>query len=125
MYEVGIVGRFIAEHALRGDFGPASQLHRHGYRVELLVSGERLAPDGTLVDIGLLQNSLDRCVRELDGHLLDELPQFAERNSTAENVAAWLADAIAADLPDGVASLKIRVFESPDAWASVRRDLSG
>jgi 6-pyruvoyltetrahydropterin/6-carboxytetrahydropterin synthase len=124
MYEVGIVGRFTAQHALRGDFGPASQLHRHGYRVELLVSGERLAPDGTLVDIGLLQNALDRCRRELDGHTLDELPQFVERNSTAENVASWLADAIALSLPPGLTTMTVRVFESPDAWASVQRHLS-
>ncbi|HET8587044.1 MAG TPA: 6-carboxytetrahydropterin synthase [Candidatus Limnocylindria bacterium] len=125
MYEVGIVARFAADHRLRGDFGPASKLHRHKYRVELLVAGERLAADGTLVDIGLLQTALGRCVGELDGRTLNELPQFGERNSTAEQVAAWLADAVAVSLPRGLAAMTVRVFESPDAWASVRRDLSG
>lgn len=125
MFEVGIASRFSAEHRLRGDFGPASQLHGHDYRVELLVAGDSLAPDGTLCDIGLLMTALDRCVRQLDGRTLDELPQFAERNSTAENLASWLADAVAPSLPPGLATMTVRVFESPDAWASCSRALSG
>lgn len=124
MFEVGVAARFNARHSLVGDFGPASRPHAHDYRVELLVRGARLREDGTLFDIGLLSSSLDRCVAQLDGQSLNQLPQFAHRNSTAEVVASWLADAIGARLPvEGLDSLTVRVWESPDAWASCTRRL--
>jgi 6-pyruvoyltetrahydropterin/6-carboxytetrahydropterin synthase len=124
MFEVGVATRFSARHSLLGDFGPASRPHAHDYRVELRVTGRRLRDDGTLVDIGLLSSSLDRCVSQLDGQSLNELPQFTDRNSTAEVVALWLADTIAATLPvEGLDSLTARVFESADAWASCTRRL--
>ncbi len=124
MFEVGVARRFSASHRLRGDFGPASQLHVHDYRVELVVTGERLGEDGTLCDIGLLRTAVDRCVSGLDGRILDELPQFVDRNSTAENVAAWLAAGLAPSLTAfGLTSLAVTVFESPDAWARCARPL--
>ena len=124
MCEVGVAGHFWAEHRLRGDFGPATQRHGHDYRVEIGVRGAKLREDGTLCDIAVLQQALDRCLAPLDSNDLDELPEFDGRNTTAEVVAAWVADALAPSLRElGLDRLEARVFESPDAWASCSRML--
>ena len=54
MYEIYVAARFEAAHRLVGDFGPATRLHGHTYRLDVVVRGERLREDGTLYDIGAL-----------------------------------------------------------------------
>ena len=124
MFEVGVAAHFWAEHRLHGDFGPATQRHGHDYRVEVCVRGAKLREDGTLCDIAVLQQALDRCLAPLDSTDLDELPEFGGRNTTAEVVAAWVADALTPSLRElGLDRLEARVFESPDAWAARSRSL--
>ncbi len=119
MFEVGVVTGFEAAHALRGDFGPATRMHGHTYRVEVAVRGETLKPDGTLFDIGMLQGAVNDATGALHYQELDELPQFDGQNTTAEAVASHLFDAVAACLAsDGVISLCVRVWESPQAYAA-------
>ena len=119
MYEVGVVDQFEAAHMLRGSFGPATRRHGHTYKVELVVCGETLRDDGTLCDIGVLQEALKRAVGELNYRDLDDLPAFAKKNSTAEVVAGWLVGQVKGSIPVGVIkSLKVHVWESPTAFAS-------
>lgn len=118
MYEVGVIARFEAAHALRGEFGSASRKHGHTYRVEAVVSGPKLRADGTLFDLTLLRSSLDAVLAELDYQDLDTLPAFQGRNSTAEGVAGYLWERVAPALRrEGLASLAIRVWENELAFA--------
>jgi len=123
-FEVGVGRAFRASHALRGDFGPATQPHEHDYRVEVAVRGERLRADGTLVDIALLERLLSTTVEEFHGAALDTLPAFRDRNSTAEEVARHVAERVGRSLSgDGLARLVVRVWESADAYAACEREL--
>jgi 6-pyruvoyltetrahydropterin/6-carboxytetrahydropterin synthase len=123
--EVGITARFEAGHRLRGDFGPATLPHRHAYRVDATVRGERLQADGTLFDIGRLQAALGSCIGELDGKDLDEVDAFGGDNTTAERVAGHTWRRLASELRAAgtVAELRVAVYESADAWAAVDRPL--
>lgn len=127
MIEVGVTARFEAGHRLRGDFGPATLPHRHAYRVQATVRGERLRGDGTLLDIGRLQAALAAFVGELNAKDLDELDAFGGQNTTAERVAehAWQRLAPELRLAGGAATLRVAVYESDDAWAAVDRSLEG
>ena len=58
MYEVYVAAQFEAAHRLVGDFGPATRMHGHTYRLEVIVRGKRLSGDGTLYDIGRLRSAL-------------------------------------------------------------------
>jgi len=118
LYEVGIVTGFEAAHRLHGDFGPAQRLHGHTYRVEITVQGEHVRKDGTLCDIAVLQEAAGELMAELHYRNLDELPAFAEKNSTAEAVARHLFDALSPVLVGvELSTLTVRVWESPSAWA--------
>lgn len=125
MFEVGIVVQFEAAHQLRGDFGPAARRHGHTYRVEITVQGEALRDDGTLCDIALIQQLADDAVGVLHYRDLDDLPVFEGKNTTAETVAAYVADRLTPALRGrSLADLHVRVWESSLAYAGCRRSLS-
>jgi 6-pyruvoyltetrahydropterin/6-carboxytetrahydropterin synthase len=116
-FEVGVVTRFRATHHLVGDFGPASQPHSHDYRLEAIVVGERLQPDGTLLDITVLQNALSGTIAAIEGRDLNTLEDLAQPNPSAEAVARYICERMFASL-SGVQALTVRVWESDDAFAA-------
>jgi 6-pyruvoyltetrahydropterin/6-carboxytetrahydropterin synthase len=120
------VTQFEAAHRLRGDFGPATRLHGHTYRVEVAARGYALRGDGTLCDVGLLQQVVQEAIGPLHYQVLDELALFAEVNTTAEVVAHQLFADIAPRLGgQGVATLVVRVWESPSVYASYEGECPG
>ena len=125
MFEVGIEAEFEAAHQLRGNFGPATRLHGHTYRVEAIVRGESLCDDGTLCDISMLEQATNNVVSSLDYRNLDDLDVFAGQNTTAEIVAKYVFDKIARRLSGhGLSSLIVRVWESPHAYAAYEGSLN-
>ncbi len=123
MYEVGITAQFEAAHRLVGNFGPATRLHGHTYQLDVVVRGERLQQDGTLYDIARLQEEVGRLVATLHYQDLAEVPGLAGVNTTAEAVARYCWEMLAPSLAGvGLASLLVRVWESPRAYAA-RDDL--
>lgn len=126
MYEIGVAGQFEAAHSLRGDFGPAVRLHGHTYRLEVAVRGESLREDGTLYDLGHLRAVVDTLVASLHYRELSEVPGLEGVNTTAEIVADYCWSRIATELRGhGLASLTVRVWESPQAYAACERGLDG
>src|ERR687888_2729876 len=114
MFEVGVVAQFEAAHRLRGEFGPATRHHGHTYRVEVAIRGPALRADGTLCDIGRLQQAVQDVVSSLHYRDLDELAAFESRNSTAEVVAQYLYEQIALHFTDqGLSALIVRGWASP------------
>ena len=123
-YEVGVVGHFQAQHHLVGNFGPASEPHAHDYRVDASVTGDDLRADGTLFDITLLQSALRETLGQLDGRDLNEIEPLATPNPTAELVAHYVFERVSPALRGrGLVSLRVRVWESDDAYASYSRAL--
>ena len=119
MYEVYVAAAFEAAHRLKGDFGPAARTHGHTYRLEVLVRGERLAEDGTLLDIGGLRETVSGIAATLDYRDLDEVPGLAGKNTTAEVVAGFCWDGISPSLRGrGLASLTVRIWESSQVYAA-------
>jgi 6-pyruvoyltetrahydropterin/6-carboxytetrahydropterin synthase len=119
MYEVYVAARFEAAHRLVGDFGPASRMHGHTYRMEAILRGQRLQDDGTLYDIGELRQAVDDLATSLDYRDLNEVPGLADVNTTAEALADYCWERLAASLRDqGLDSLLVRIWESPDVYAA-------
>ena len=119
MYEIGVTAQFEAAHRLVGNFGPATRLHGHTYRLDVVVRGERLQSDGTLYDIARLQEEVGRLVAELHYQNLADVASLAGVNTTAEAVADDCWEILAASLKGaGLASLLVRIWESPGAYAA-------
>lgn len=118
MYEIGVMAQFEAAHRLVGDFGPATRLHGHTYRLDVIVRGGRLNADGVLYDIGALREAVDALASSLHYRDLSEVPGLAAVNTTAEAVAHHCWEALAPPLRGELTSLLVRVWESPQVYAA-------
>ncbi|HKH35867.1 MAG TPA: 6-carboxytetrahydropterin synthase [Rubrobacter sp.] len=119
MYEIYVAVRFEAAHRLVGDFGPATRTHGHTYRMEVIVRGKHLGDDGTLYDIGGLGQAVEGLAGSMHYRNLNEVPGLEGVNTTAEAVASYCWDKLAEPLRgQGLDSLTVRIWESPDAYAA-------
>ena len=119
MYEIYFAARFEAAHRLVGNFGPATRTHGHTYRMEVIVRGRHLGDDGTLCDIGELGQAVEGLAGSMHYMDLNEVSGLAEVNTTAEAVASYCWDKLAEPLrAQGLDSLTVRIWESPDAYAA-------
>jgi 6-pyruvoyltetrahydropterin/6-carboxytetrahydropterin synthase len=126
MFEVGVSAQFEAAHRLIGDFGPATRLHGHTYRLDVAVRGERLAGDNTLYDIGKLREAVDGLASELHYQDLNDVAGLEGVNTTAEAVASFVWERLAPDLREaGLTALMVRVWESPQVYAARDDSLGG
>ncbi|NJN19050.1 MAG: 6-carboxytetrahydropterin synthase [Oscillochloris sp.] len=125
MYEIGVSTRFEAAHRLHGDFGPATRVHGHSYRLDAIVRGPRLRSDGTLLDITIVQGALAAIVADLHYRDLDEVPDLAGINTTAEEVAAycWRRIAAALQVHPEATHLSVRIWENSDVYGGYSSDL--
>jgi 6-pyruvoyltetrahydropterin/6-carboxytetrahydropterin synthase len=123
MFEVGVARTFHALHQLEADDPAASHEHSHDYRAEVVARGERLNEDAMLVDLDLLGAALSECLLELDSVDLGSLAAFAGLNTTVETVADHIWTHVRDRLARAstLAGLRVTVYESADAWASVDR----
>jgi 6-pyruvoyltetrahydropterin/6-carboxytetrahydropterin synthase len=124
MYEIYVAAQFEAAHRLIGDFGPATRTHGHTYQMEVILRGLRLNDDGTLYDIGLLRSATDELAASLHYRDLNEVPDLAGINTTAEAVASYCWERLAPPLRGrGLSSLVVRIWESPQVYAAREKPL--
>ena len=125
MYEIFVSAQFEAAHRLVGDFGPATRTHGHTYRIEVIIRGQNLKDDGTLYDIGRLSPAVEELASSLHYRDLNEVPDLANTNTTAEAVAHYCWDKLAPPLHgQGLDSLAVRIWENPQAYAAREDSLS-
>ena len=126
MFEIGILDEFEAAHTLKGDFGPATRLHGHTYRVEVRAEAREVDETGTFYDIGRLRTDLRAVLDEMHYRNLDELPGLAGNNTTAELLAQFIFNRLAMPLRGSrISSLKVTVWESSSVFASYWKTFEG
>lgn len=139
MYAVNVRDHFMIAHSFRGEvFGPAQRLHGATYVVDLELRRAALDPDGIVVDIGLATQVLREELAALNFRNLDEMPEFAGRNTTTEFLARAIFDRVAAriaagalgphaqprDGRPGLQALRVTLNESHVAWAAYEGPLA-
>lgn len=121
MYSVSVRDHFMIAHSFRGEvFGPAQKLHGATYVVDAEFRRAELDADGIVVDIGRACDVLKATLAALNFQNLDEVPEFAGKNTTTEFLARTIFDRITAAVREGklgpgafgVDSVKITLAES-------------
>ncbi len=150
---------FSAAHFITYAGTECESLHGHNYRVRVALGGE-LGRDAYVYDFVKLREDVGRLLSELDHRLLlpEANPEFTVRrgegrvevtvrgreyrfpssdvvhlpvrNTTAEELASYLADRLVAALEErgelgGLSDLEVEVEESPGQSAVHRRELPG
>jgi 6-pyruvoyl-tetrahydropterin synthase len=132
MYTVTVRDHMMIAHSLQGAaFGPAQRLHGATFVIDATFRRAALDADGLVVDIGAAADQLRAVVAELNYRNLDHEPALGGMNTTAEALAAVVADRIAERIHAGALgegareldSLVVTLRESHVAWASYERPL--
>jgi 6-pyruvoyltetrahydropterin/6-carboxytetrahydropterin synthase len=127
MYSVSVRDYMMVAHSFRGDvFGPAQRLHGATMVVDVEFHRSALDADGTVVDIGRATDVLHATLAALNFRNLDEVPEFAGKNTTTEFLARVVFDRIAAALSrgdlgaaaHGIEGLRVTLHESHVASAA-------
>lgn len=114
MFELTTIVDFEAAHCLRDYPGKCSRLHGHNWQVEVTVAGTKLNELGLLIDFRDLKAEVQKILQQLDHYYLNELPAFQQINPSAENIAKYLYEELAASEVFAELKLKtIKVWESP------------
>lgn len=123
MYEVSVEETFSAAHQLRNYRGKCENLHGHNYRVLLVASGPALDETGLLYDFAPLKRALRAVVRTLDHTFLNQMPPFDTLNPSAENLARFIYDETARQLPsatNGAKLCRVTVWETESSSATYK-----
>jgi 6-pyruvoyltetrahydropterin/6-carboxytetrahydropterin synthase len=127
MYTICVRDHFMIAHSFQGaTFGPAQRLHGATYVVDLELRRPELDPDGVVVDIDKASTCLRAVLDELNFRNLDELPEFAGRNTTTEFLAQAIFNRLALRIEDGqlgahaagLSAMRVTLHESHIAWAA-------
>lgn len=119
MYELKVITDFAAAHQLRNFRGECEKLHGHNWRIEVILSGDRLNQAGLLIDFKDIKTAAKKILEELDHSYLNDLPQFKNENPSSENIAAYLFKKLSGELnKNHVKVTKVTAWESDSACAS-------
>ena len=127
MYRVTVRDHLMIAHSFKGEvFGPAQRLHGATYVVDVEFKRKTLDADGIVIDIGRAIEVLRQTLSELNYRNLDEVPEFAGRNTTTEFLAHVIFKRLTAaarrgDLGPGgsaVEQIRVTLHESHVAAAS-------
>lgn len=127
MFSLTVRDHMMIAHSFNGEiFGPAQGLHGATYVVDVSFEREALDEDDLIVDIGLASQVLSEVIAEFNMKNLDDLDQFAGRNTTTEFMAATVFDRMSAAIHQGrlgetgkgLCGMKVTLGESHIAWAS-------
>ena len=120
-YEVGLSRAVRAFHLMPGVPGPEGRLHDHDYRIEIVVSRDRLGDRAMVCDLDVLEEALTRLTERIEGRNLEEIRPADAEAVTVEVFARWVHDTLSAAIAaGGGATLAVRIWETPVAFGGYR-----
>jgi 6-pyruvoyltetrahydropterin/6-carboxytetrahydropterin synthase len=98
MWELTKSFRFEAAHALTGtSLGAAGdEIHGHSFRAEVAVRGAPNPDTGMVLDLGVLEASLENVRKQLDHKMLNRV--FGLERPTLENLARFIFERLPRDM---------------------------
>jgi len=96
VFAVEVRDHIMIAHSFRGDvFGPAQALHGATFIVEVAFLAETLDTNGIVIDIGRAHEALKATLKPLNYRNLDDVPEFAGKNTTTEFLTKHVFDRLA------------------------------
>jgi 6-pyruvoyltetrahydropterin/6-carboxytetrahydropterin synthase len=114
---------FSAAHAIRGHTRGCQNLHGHNYRVRVHLRAARLDELGMVMDFADLKAMMEEIVGPFDHRVINEIPPFDERNTTAELISQYVYEEVERRLQDQerVRVARVEVWETDTSCAVFER----
>ncbi len=114
-FSVSVKRTFAASHRIEGYPGLCARLHGHNWVVEAVFGTGTLNGLGMAVDFHEIERWMDPLLAEVDHTHLNDHPFFAERTTTAENLALFffrgLQKALSPETEGNLVLRKVSVWE--------------
>ena len=114
---------FAAAHAIRGHTRGCQNLHGHNYRVRVHLRAGQLDELGMVLDFADLKEMMQEILGPFDHRVINDIPPFDERNTTAELFSEYVFQEVARRLADRqedrdrVRVARVEVWENDTACA--------
>ncbi len=123
MFEVTIIKSFSAAHLLVEVGGKCEELHGHNFKVEVTVGASKLTNEGILIDFRLVKRWLNEILDKMDHRHLNELPFFAGKNPSSENIAYYIYQEMKIMIQGThLDVVEVKVWESENAAVTYKGD---
>ena len=115
---------FAAAHAIRGHTRGCQNLHGHNYRVRVHLRARRLDELGMVLDFADLKAIMQEILGPFDHRVINEVPPFDQRNTTAELLAEYVFGEVGKRLPESagrrrrIEVTRVEVWENDTACAA-------
>jgi 6-pyruvoyltetrahydropterin/6-carboxytetrahydropterin synthase len=118
MYLISVRAHYDSAHFLRSYHGKCENLHGHRYEVEAALAFDELGEGGMAYDFSEAKAHLRAVAGELDHQNLNDLPAFRDLETSTENQARVIFEALRERLGAIAGNLVyVRVWETPNQWA--------
>jgi 6-pyruvoyltetrahydropterin/6-carboxytetrahydropterin synthase len=110
---------FAAAHSIRGHTRGCENLHGHNYRVRVHLRTEQLDHLGMVLDFADLKEMMQEILGPFDHRVINDIPPFDERNTTAELFSEYVFQEVSRRLQDQdrVRVARVEVWENDTACA--------
>jgi len=126
VFEISKDYLFSAAHQIRFHGGKCERLHGHNWRIRVFVRASVLNKIGMVIDFADLQKLVVDVGSRFDHRNVNEIPPFDERNTTAELIAQFFHEEMAARLlaseAGRVTVSKVDVWENEGSLATYREE---
>ena len=114
---------FAAAHAIRGHTRGCQNLHGHNYRVRVHLRAGRLDELGMVLDFADLKAMMEEILGPFDHAVINDIPPFDERNTTAELLSHYVFEEVERRLAgqERVRVARVEVWENDTACAVFER----
>lgn len=111
--------QFAAAHAIRGHTRGCENLHGHNYRVRVHVAADQLDELGMVLDFADLKEVVQEVLGPFDHRVINDIPPFDKRNTTAELLAEFVYQEVERRLAatERVRVARVEVWENDTACA--------
>ena len=110
----------LSEEENKALYGKCAAFHGHTYTLQVTVSGP-LDESGMIINFTELKRLVkERIVDRYDHANLNDLEEYRDIPATAENMVLYIFKTLSgASEFDGLTLKEVRVYETPDSWATV------
>ncbi|BDQ34657.1 6-carboxytetrahydropterin synthase QueD [Pseudodesulfovibrio portus] len=118
-WKLTITQDFSSSHQLRNYGGKCENMHGHNFGVEVVVEGDRLDNRVEyLVDFKEIKRRTKAVLEKLDHKHLNDVPPFTDINPSSENLARFIYQELADDMPENVRLAEVSVSEKDSSKAT-------
>lgn len=117
MFTVTVQTEFTAGHQLLIGRSRES-LHSHKWLVIAAVEAQTLDEHGLVIDFKRLKEIMDTQAAKLVCGRMEDLPEFKDKNASAENIAKYLFVSIKSELSEQYALKYVEITETPGCRAA-------